>query len=166
MKIKLKGACMVANVLNSNGRLYPTEALESAHQTIQTYKSYGSYLLGEPFTCEHLDVNIKNVSHKILDSYIEDDILYIETELLDTNSGRNIQSLISSGCNIYFSPRGSGNVTNDNVVDDYELSSIDIHTESSFNVMPCEIIKEHIEMDNNIEYNESMKKIIDNLVEN
>ena len=105
-KIILKGVFQRANTLNQNGRVYPLSILEremmNYQKLIQENRAMGE--------CDHPDssvVELKNVSHVIREARMEVDTVYGSVEILDTPSGKIIQSLIESGVTLGISSRGS-----------------------------------------------------------
>ena len=133
-KIMLKGVMQKANTLNQNGRIYPVSILE---REIMNYQKLiqENRALGE---CDHPDssvVELKNVSHIVREAYMENDIVYGTIEILDTPSGKIIQSLIESGVTLGISSRGVGSTSskgNTQVVqEDFQLICFDMVSEPS-----------------------------------
>ena len=92
-KIVLKGPIQKANTLNQNGRIYPKHVLE---REIMNYQKLiqENRAMGE---CDHPDssvVELKNVSHVVKEAHMQGDVVYGSIEILDTPSGKIIQSLI------------------------------------------------------------------------
>lgn len=134
-KIILKGILQKSDVLNQNGRIYPKEILE---REIRNYQKFikENRALGE---CDHPDssvVNLKNASHIIRKAYIDDNgIVRGEVELLNTPSGKILQSLVESGVTLGISSRGLGSTKdqgdNQVVQDDFQLICWDFVSEPS-----------------------------------
>ncbi len=133
-KIMLKGIIQRANTLNQNGRIYPKSILE---REVMNYQKLikENRALGE---CDHPDssvVELKNVSHIVREAYMTGDDVYGTIEVLDTPSGKIIQSLIESGITLGISSRGVGSTTtkgNTQVVqDDFQLICFDMVSEPS-----------------------------------
>ena len=133
-KIILKGPIQKANTLNQNGRVYPRPILE---REIMNYQKMirENRALGE---CDHPDssvVELKNVSHIVREAYMQGDDVYGKIEILDTPSGKIIQSLIESGVTLGISSRGVGSTTsqggNQVVQDDFQLICFDMVSEPS-----------------------------------
>jgi hypothetical protein len=109
-KMMLKGIIQRANTLNQNGRVYPTSILQ---REIQNYQKLiqESRALGE---CDHPEssvVELKNVSHIVREARMQGDDVYGTIEILDTPSGKIIQSLIESGVTLGISSRGVGSTS-------------------------------------------------------
>jgi hypothetical protein len=106
-KLILKGPIQKSNTLNQNGRIYPKNILE---REIMNYQKLiqESRAVGE---CDHPDssvVELKNVSHIVREAYMQGDVVYGAIEILDTPSGKIIQSLVESGVTLGISSRGVG----------------------------------------------------------
>ena len=133
-KIVMKGILQKADTLNQNGRIYPLEILD---REVRNYQKFikENRALGE---CDHPDssvVELKNASHIIREAYMDDDICYGTVELLDTPSGKILQSLVESGVTLGISSRGVGSTRSDGdtdvVQDDFQLICWDFVSEPS-----------------------------------
>ncbi len=133
-KIVLKGILQKADTLNQNGRIYPQPILE---REIRNYQKFieENRALGE---CDHPDssvVELKNASHIIREAFMEGDVCYGSVELLDTPSGKILQSLVESGVTLGISSRGVGSTKSEGehqvVQDDFQLICWDFVSEPS-----------------------------------
>lgn len=133
-KIMLRGVIQRADTLNQNGRVYPRGILE---REIINYQKFirENRALGE---CDHPDtsvVELKNASHIIREARMEGDTVYGTIELLDTPSGKILQSLIESGVTLGISSRGVGSTKQESgnlvVQEDFQLICFDIVSEPS-----------------------------------
>lgn len=133
-KLVLKGPIQKSNTLNQNGRIYPRAILE---REIMNYQKLiqENRAMGE---CDHPDssvVELKNVSHIVKEAYIQGEVVYGSIEILDTPSGKIIQSLIESGVTLGISSRGVGSTqkqgTTQIVQDDFQLICFDMVSEPS-----------------------------------
>ena len=157
-KVMLKGVIQRANTLNQNGRVYPKSILE---REIENYQKLirENRALGE---CDHPDtsvVELKNASHIVREAYMQGDDVYGTIEVLDTPSGKIIQSLIESGVTLGISSRGVGSTVskgNTQVVqDDFQLICFDIVSEPStpnafMALSEGKLVNEQIEKNNKI----------------
>ena len=123
-KIVMKGILQKADTLNQNGRIYPQEILE---REVRNYQKFikENRALGE---CDHPDtsvVELKNASHIVREAYMENKTCYGVVELLDTPSGKILQSLVETGVTLGISSRGVGSTKRegdyDVVQDDFQL---------------------------------------------
>jgi len=133
-KIMLKGILQKADTLNQNGRVYPRVILEREVRNYQKFIAENR-ALGE---CDHPDssvVELKNASHIIREAYMDDGICFGVVELLDTPSGKILQSLAESGVTLGISSRGVGSTSRegdyDVVQDDFQLICWDFVSEPS-----------------------------------
>jgi len=133
-KIMLSGIIQRANTLNQNGRVYPLSILQ---REIMNYQKLiqENRAMGE---CDHPDtsvVELKNVSHVVREAKMQGDNVYGTIEILDTPSGKIIQSLIESGVTLGISSRGVGSTQksgNTQVVqEDFQLICFDMVSEPS-----------------------------------
>lgn len=133
-KLILKGPIQKSNTLNQNGRIYPKNILE---REIMNYQKLiqENRAMGE---CDHPDssvVELKNVSHIVKEAYMQGDVVYGSIEILDTPSGKIIQSLIESGVTLGISSRGVGSTQKQGstqiVQDDFQLICFDMVSEPS-----------------------------------
>jgi len=133
-KIMLKGIIQRSNTLNQNGRVYPRSILQ---REIENYQKLirENRALGE---CDHPDssvIELKNASHIVREAYMQGDDVYGTIEVLDTPSGKIIQSLIESGITLGISSRGVGSTASNGdsqvVQDDFQLICFDMVSEPS-----------------------------------
>jgi len=133
-KVMLRGVIQRADTLNQNGRIYPRAILE---REIDNYQKFirENRALGE---CDHPDtsvVELKNVSHIVREAKMDGDTVTGVVELLDTPSGKILQSLVEAGITLGISSRGVGSTRNQSgavvVQDDFQLICFDIVSEPS-----------------------------------
>lgn len=133
-KILLKGIIQRADTLNQNGRIYPRGILE---REIINYQKFirENRALGE---CDHPDtsvVELKNASHLVKEARMDGNDVYGVIELLDTPSGKILQSLVESGVTLGISSRGVGSTKQQGssliVQEDFQLICFDIVSEPS-----------------------------------
>jgi hypothetical protein len=133
-KILMKGILQKADTLNQNGRIYPRNILE---REIRNYQKFivENRALGELDHPDSSVVNLKNVSHIVKEAYLEGDVVYGSVEILDTPSGKILQSLVESGVKLGISSRGVGSTKKQGdyqiVQDDFQLICWDYVSEPS-----------------------------------
>lgn len=133
-KIIMKGILQKADTLNQNGRIYPIDVLQ---REIRNYQKFivENRALGELDHPDSSVVNLKNVSHVIKEAYIENGVVFGSVELLDTPSGKILQSLVESGVKLGISSRGVGSTKKQGdyfvVQDDFQLICWDYVSEPS-----------------------------------
>lgn len=133
-KIIMKGILQKADTLNQNGRVYPLEILQREVRNYQKFINENR-ALGE---CDHPEtsvVELKNASHIVREAYMEGKVCLGTVELLDTPSGKILQSLVESGVTLGISSRGVGSTKRDGdydvVQDDFQLICWDFVSEPS-----------------------------------
>lgn len=133
-KILMKGILQKADTLNQNGRIYPMSVLE---REVRNYQKFivENRALGELDHPDSSVVNLKNVSHVVREAYLEKGVVYGTVELLDTPSGKILQSLVESGVKLGISSRGVGSTKKQGdyhvVQDDFQLICWDYVSEPS-----------------------------------
>ena len=133
-KVMMKGVLQKADTLNQNGRIYPIHVLE---REVRNYQKFivENRALGELDHPDSSVVNLKNVSHVIREAYLEGGTVYGNVELLDTPSGKILQSLVDSGVKLGISSRGVGSTKKQGdyhvVQDDFQLICWDYVSEPS-----------------------------------
>ncbi len=133
-KILMKGILQKADTLNQNGRIYPIHVLE---REVRNYQKFivENRALGELDHPDSSVVNLKNVSHVVREAYIKNDVVYGTIELLDTPSGKILQSLVESSVKLGISSRGVGSTKKQGdyhvVQDDFQLICWDYVSEPS-----------------------------------
>ena len=133
-KVVMKGILQKADTLNQNGRIYPMSVLEREVRNYQKFIAENR-ALGELDHPDSSVVNLKNVSHVIKEAYLEKGVVYGTVELLDTPSGKILQSLVESGVKLGISSRGVGSTKKQGdyhvVQDDFQLICWDYVSEPS-----------------------------------
>jgi hypothetical protein len=133
-KIILKGILQKADTLNQNGRVYPRNILE------REVENYQKYILEHRATgqCDHPDdsvVALKEVSHNIIKTWWEGNVVLGKIEILNTPNGKILQTLIEDGIKLGISSRGVGSTEKDGdyytVQDDFQLICWDFVSEPS-----------------------------------
>lgn len=130
----MKGILQKSETVNQNGRVYPKSILE---REIRNYQKFikENRALGELDHPESSVVELKNASHIIREAYMQGDVVYGTVEILNTPSGKILQSLVESGVTLGISSRGVGSTKPDGdlqiVQDDFQLICWDFVSEPS-----------------------------------
>ena len=125
-KVIVSGVLQRAESKNQNGRVYPKEIL------IREVKKYKANQIKENRALGELDhpdssvINLRNVSHNVLECDWQGNDLIGKVEILPTPSGNIVKNLLGAGIRLGISSRGLGSVKeiNENTVevqDDFEL---------------------------------------------
>jgi len=124
----VEGILATAEVKNGNGRYYKKELWE---REIDKYMSCvkENRALGELDHPESSIINLKNVSHNIVDIWWNGDKVMGKLEILPTPSGNIVKALIDNNITIGVSSRGMGSLKplgeTMEVQDDFELVAWD-----------------------------------------
>lgn len=131
----LKGPLSTCDKKNRNGRIYSRELWENVLQS-EYWKDMmkNNSLCGEVVhpgderqESDSFEIDISKVSHRIKEAHIEGDKLMGTIEILDTEQGRNLLSLVDAGVTVGISARGIGDVNGDEVDPyTYNLKTFDI----------------------------------------
>ena len=122
--LMMKGILQKAETLNQNGRVYPRIILE---REIKNYQKFikENRALGELDHPDSSVVELKNSSHIVKEAHMEGNIVYGTVEILNTPSGKILQSLVESGITLGISSRGVGSTKTEGdmqiVQDDFQL---------------------------------------------
>lgn len=109
-KLIVSGILQSANKKNQNGRVYPKTILERECNRYAQNEIAQRRALGELDHPESSVVNLKNVSHNILEVWWDGDDLCGKVEILDTPSGQILKKLFQAGITLGISSRGMGSV--------------------------------------------------------
>jgi Prohead core protein serine protease len=130
-KLLVTGTLQRAKVKNQNGRIYPKDILErEATEYMENFVKQRR-AMGELDHPESSVVNLKNVSHNIVDMGWDGDDLVGTVEILPTPSGNILKDLLKAGILLGISSRGLGSVKKDMreaadiVQDDFDLIAFD-----------------------------------------
>lgn len=130
----LSGKLQEGDRRNGNGRVYPTGVLS---REIDNYKQVVKDMraLGELDHPESSIINLNNVSHLVLDVWMEGKVVMGKLKVLATPSGKILRSLIEGGAQLGISSRGLGSVEQRGgktmVQDDFQLICFDIVSDPS-----------------------------------
>ena len=143
--IYLNGILMQADVRNGNKRVYPLEEISRAVDLIQQRISEGHYIMGELNHPDSLSIDLSRVSHAITEIKMDGANAVGKCKLLNTPMGNIAKGLLEGGIKLGVSSRGTGNVTNEGFVSDFNFVTVDIvATPSAPNAYP-NMIKEAVE---------------------
>jgi hypothetical protein len=130
-KLLVNGVLQRADAKNQNGRVYPEDVLKrEADKYMQNFVKQRR-AMGELDHPESSVVNLKNVSHNIVDMGWDGKDLVGTVEILPTPSGNILRDLLQSGILLGISSRGLGSVKKDMregtdvVQDDFDLIAFD-----------------------------------------
>jgi len=133
--VYLTGRIQTAGKKNGNGRVYPKTVLE---KEIANYQKIirDNRATGELDHPEDSVINLKNVSHLVVECWWRGNDVMGKIKVLDTPSGRILKDLINAGVKLGISSRGLGSVNESmdgtsTVNEDFQLICFDIVSEPS-----------------------------------
>tara|TARA_R100000008_G_scaffold18554_2_gene9410 strand:- start:2783 stop:3388 length:606 start_codon:yes stop_codon:yes gene_type:complete len=130
----LTGKIQEGDRKNGNFRVYPTKILK---REVENYKTIvkDNRALGELDHPESSIINLNNVSHMIIDVWMDGKTVMGKLKVLDTPSGNILRSLVDGGAQLGISSRGLGSVKEQSgetiVQDDFQLICFDIVSDPS-----------------------------------
>ena len=115
-----------AKAKNQNGRIYPKPILMREVEKYEETNIREKRALGELDHPDSTVINLKNVSHNVLEVAWQGDDVVGVVEILPTPSGNILKQLLGAGIRLGISSRGLGSVKEINestveVQDDFEL---------------------------------------------
>lgn len=141
----LSGILMMADVRNGNKRVYPLDEISRAVNGIQQRINEGHYIMGELNHPDSLSIDLSRVSHAITEIKMDGANAVGKCKLLNTPMGNIAKGLLEGGIKLGVSSRGTGNVTNEGFVSDFNFVTVDIvATPSAPNAYP-DMIREAVE---------------------
>jgi hypothetical protein len=141
----MTGIMMQAGLKNGNGRVYPLDEITRAVNTAAQRISEGFPVLGELNHPDNLSIDLKNVSHAITEIRMDGNDAVGKIKLLNTPSGQIARAIMESGVRLGVSSRGTGNVTNEGFVSDFNFVTIDIVSNPSAPNAYPNMVREAIE---------------------
>lgn len=141
----LSGRMMAAEQKNLNQRVYPREQIERAVNAIRQKIAEGAYIMGELNHPDNLSIDLKNVSHIITEAWMDGNNAVGKCKILNTPSGLIVQSLIQGGVKLGVSSRGTGNVSNQGIVEDFSFVTLDIVAQPSGPGCYPDVVREAVE---------------------
>ena len=151
----VEGILATCEVKNGNGRYYSRDLWE---REMEKYKE----LIDEKRAVGELDhpedqvVNLKNVSHNIIDYHWDGDNIMGKIEILPTPSGNILKALIESGITVGVSSRGMGSLKPmgevQEVQDDFQLLCWDFVSTPSNPGSFMHLVKEGLDLNTSTTY--------------
>ncbi len=146
---KVSGILQRKGKKNQNGRIYPDEILErEVNKYLRTFVSERR-AMGELDHPESSVVNLKNVSHNVVEMHWQGDDLVGTVEVLTTPNGNILRELFRNGIRLGISSRGLGTLKKSVqegtsiVGDDFELIAFDFvsnpSTQGAFMAPPSQV---------------------------
>ena len=125
-QLYMNGIFIQGGVRNLNERVYPVQEIRRAVDNVNEILTKGESVLGEADHPEELNINLDRVSHMITKMWMDGPNGYGKLKILPTPMGNIVKTLLESGVKLGVSSRGSGNVTDDGEVADFQIVTVDI----------------------------------------
>ena len=122
----MEGIFVQGDKRNQNQRVYPASEISKAVKAIQGRIDSGYSVLGEADHPDDLQVNLDRVSHTIERMWMNGQDGYGRLKLLPTPMGNICKTLLENGVKLGVSSRGSGNVTDNGSVSEFEIQTVEI----------------------------------------
>lgn len=122
----MQGIFVQGEKRNQNQRVYPTTEIAKAVKSVQSKIEEGFTVLGEADHPDDLQVNLDRVSHMIERMWMQGNDGYGRLKILPTPMGNICKTLLENGVKLGVSSRGSGNVSENGNVSDFEIQTVDI----------------------------------------
>ena len=154
----ITGKLQEGGVLNGNQRMYPPDIME---REVKKYSEMvkDNRALGELDHPESSIINLANVSHMVVDIWMDGPAVMGKCKVLATPAGQILRSLVDAGVKIGISSRGMGSVKEHQgqtiVEDDFQLICFDIVSEPStpnafMALSESKLVNEQVEKSNKI----------------
>lgn len=124
--IFMNGIFIQGGVRNLNERVYPVMEIRRAVESVNEILQRGESVLGEADHPEELNINLDRVSHMITQMWMDGPNGMGKLKILPTPMGNIVRTLLESGVKLGVSSRGSGNVTDNGEVSDFQIVTVDI----------------------------------------
>jgi hypothetical protein len=125
-QLYMNGIFIQGGVRNLNERVYPVQEIRRAVDNVNEILNKGESVLGEADHPEELNINLDRVSHMITKMWMDGPNGFGKLKILPTPMGNIVTTLLESGVKLGVSSRGSGNVTDDGEVSDFQIVTVDI----------------------------------------
>jgi len=127
----MNGIFIQAEQQNQNERVYPLREIATAVNNINEKIKGGFSVLGELDHPEELTINLDRASHMITDMWMDGNDGYGKLKILPTPMGKIAETMLKSGVKLGVSSRGSGNVSDNGEVSDFDIVTVDIVAQPS-----------------------------------
>lgn len=127
----MEGIFVQAEQRNQNGRVYPLAEIKKAVDEIDQRIRKGETVMGELDHPPELQINLDRVSHIIQDMWMDGNNGIGKLKLIETPMGNIATALMKAGAALGVSSRGSGNVSDNGIVDGFECVTVDIVAQPS-----------------------------------
>jgi hypothetical protein len=122
----MSGIFIQGGIKNHNERVYPVSEIRSAVEFINQQIAEDLSICGELDHPAELNINLDRVSHVITQMWMDGPSGMGKLKILPTPMGNIVRTLLESGVKLGVSSRGSGNVSDNGEVSDFQIVTVDI----------------------------------------
>lgn len=147
-KLYMRGVFAESEERNQNGRIYDRKELEEQINLVNEKAKLGRYVLGELDHPSTNEIKLENVSHKIVEMWMEGNKAHGKLEVIEGHpKGQMLKALLEAGVQVGVSTRGSGSVNESTGrVSGFNLVTVDaVATPSARSAYP-ETLEEQLQM--------------------
>ena len=124
--VYLRGLFLEGEMQNHNGRVYPlAEVKKAVDQLMEKIASKGP-VPGELDHPEGLNINFPRISHLITEMSLEGSNGMGTMKIINAGMGLIVKGAVEAGMSCGVSSRGSGNITHEGTVEDFDIVTVDI----------------------------------------
>lgn len=127
----MSGICIQGDIRNQNQRVYSSDEIRTAVNTLNEQVSGGYSVCGEVDHPDDLKINLDRVSHMITKMWMDGPNGYGKLKIIPTPMGQLVQTMLESGVKLGVSSRGSGEVDGGGNVKGFEIITVDIVAQPS-----------------------------------
>lgn len=127
----VKGPCLVSEIKNGNGRVYPKPIIEREVRRMNDTKIKNCNFFGEMNHPDTIEINPERISHITKELIMDSNIAIGKSLILDTPLGKIAQSIFEGGGKLGISSRGVGTLKESIVQNDFMLHALDIVVDPS-----------------------------------
>lgn len=124
--VYLRGLFLEGEEQNHNGRIYPLEEIKKAVDQLTEKIASKGPVPGELDHPEGLNVNFPRISHLITEMSLEGNNGVGTMKVINAGMGLIVKGCVEAGMQVGVSSRGSGNITHEGFVEDFDIVTIDI----------------------------------------
>ena len=127
----MNGICIQGDIRNQNQRVYSSDEIRTAVNTLNEQIAGGFSVCGEVDHPDDLKINLDRVSHMITKMWMDGPNGYGKLKIIPTPMGQLVQTMLESGVKLGVSSRGSGEVDGSGNVRGFEIITVDIVAQPS-----------------------------------
>lgn len=141
-KVWLEGTAIQGEVQNHNGRTYPLAEITNAVASMNERITKLGPILGECDHPEGIQTSVARASHMISKMWMAENDGHARFEVVPVGLGAIVEGFVRRGARLGVSSRGTGNVSPNGLVSEFDIVTIDVVANPSApNAYPNPIIE-------------------------